>query len=277
MPLLCAAVTAAGADVDVVAWDDDRVDWSAFDLVVVRSTWDYAWRLGEFLTWAERCSRVARLVNPVPVLRWNADKTYLSTLAASGIPVVDTRYVAPGRRADLPADQEFVVKPAVGAGARYAARYGPDDRDLARAHVTRLHGEGLTAMVQPYQHGVDIVGERALVFVAGRFLHGVRKGPVLAQGSRYDQPREAHPGTRVWLPTPEELTLAQRALAAVPDVAAVLYARVDMVGRLRSEGPLIMELELIEPNLFLATHHDSLPAVAEAIVRGATRDIPEGV
>ncbi|MDX2540474.1 ATP-grasp domain-containing protein [Streptomyces sp. WI04-05B] len=267
-PLLVRELLAAGADASAVYWDDPDIDWASFDLALVRSTWDYTWRAEEFAGWLERCGKLTRVANPVGVLRWNMDKRYLGELAAAGIPTVPTSYLAPGEAPALPDDREYVVKPTSGAGARYAARYTPGDGEAAVRHLARMHAEGFTAMVQPYVGSIDVTGERALQFFGGRFLHASRKGAVLAPGTAYDAEKVAHPDLEVWTPTSAELALADRALAAVPGNSGLLYARVDIV--LGDEGePRVMELELIEPNLFLDLHPDSVPVVAEAILRAA--------
>lgn len=267
---LVRALKDAGAEASAEVWDDGGVDWAAFDLAVIRSTWDYSWRSAEFTAWAERCGSLTRLANPADVVRWNTDKRYLGELAAAGVPVVDTRYLAPGDPLDLPDGHEYVVKPTSGAGARYAARYTPHDRDRAVRHLRHLHAEGFTAMVQPYVRGIDSTGERALQFVGGTLLHASRKGAVLAPGTPYDQRKVAHPGLTDWTPTPEEAEVAGRALAAVPSRPELLYARVDLVdgpdGR-----PRVMELELVEPNLFLWLHPQSLPRVVEEFLKAAVR------
>ncbi|MFE9764523.1 RimK family alpha-L-glutamate ligase [Streptomyces sp. NPDC005808] len=268
LPVLAAALEEAGAGAAVARWDDPDVDWAGFDLVVIRSTWDYSWRLAEFVAWAERCGRVTRLANPAGLVRWNADKRYVGDLARAGVPVVPTRYVAPGDPVDFPEDREFVVKPTAGAGARYAARYAPEERETAVRHLARMHAEGLTAMVQPYVKNIDAGGERALQFFGGRLLHASRKGAVLEPGTAYDENKVAHPRLEPWKPTPAELSVAERALAAVPDAGEVLYARVDLVDGDDGE-PCVMELELIEPNLFLWLHPESVPAVTEAIIAAA--------
>lgn len=268
LPVLQGALADAGAEVVVAYWDDPEVDWAGFDLVVIRSTWDYSWRATEFVAWAGRCGQVTRLANPAGVVRWNADKRYIGDLAEAGVPVVPTRYVAPGDPVELPDDREFVVKPTAGAGARYAARYTPEERETAVRHLARMHAEGLTAMVQPYVKNIDAGGERALQFFGGRLLHASRKGAVLEPGTSYDEDKVAHPRLEPWEPTPAELSVAERALAAVPDAGEVLYARVDLVDGDDGE-PCVMELELIEPNLFLWLHPESVPAVAEAIVTAA--------
>ncbi|MET9563934.1 ATP-grasp domain-containing protein [Streptomyces tauricus] len=270
LPVLADAVREAGADVAVVCWDDPDVEWGGFDLALIRSTWDYSWRAAEFLAWADRCGAATTLANPPEVVRWNADKRYLGDLAAAGVPVVDTRYLAPGDPADLPGDREYVVKPTSGAGARYAARYTPDEHDTAVRQLERMHAEGLTAIVQPYVRSIDTAGERALQFFGGRFLHAIRKGAVLESGTAFDDKKVPHPNLRTWQPSPAELAVAERALAAVPGSPELLYARVDLVDG-DDGAPRVMELELVEPNLFLFLHEDSVPVVARAVVEAAAR------
>jgi glutathione synthase/RimK-type ligase-like ATP-grasp enzyme len=268
LPVLRRALEDAGAEVAVAHWDDPAVDWAGFDLVVIRSTWDYSWRVAEFVAWAERCGKVTRLANPAGVVRWNTDKRYLGDLAEAGVPAVETRYLAPGDPVGLPDDHEYVVKPTSGAGARLAARYTPEERETAVRQLERMHAQGLTAMVQPYLSSIDASGERALQFFGGRFLHASRKGAVLEPGTAYDADKVPHPRLEPWEPTPAELSVAERALAAVPDAPELLYARVDLVDG--DDGqPRVMELELIEPNLFLWLHPESLPVVVEAIVKAA--------
>nr|WSY55180.1 hypothetical protein OG999_37015 [Streptomyces sp. NBC_00886] len=268
LPVLVEALRAAGAEAVAVPWDDAGADWSAYDLVLIRSTWDYSWRVAEFVAWAERTGKLTRLANPVQVVRWNTDKRYLGDLAAAGVPVVPTRYLAAGDPADLPDDHEYVVKPTSGAGARFAARYTPDQRETAVRQLERMHLEGLTAMVQPYLTNVDVSGERALLFFGGRFLHASRKGAVLARGTAYDDDKVSHPDLAPWTANPAELSVAERALAAVPDAPELLYARVDLVDGPDGE-PCVMELELVEPNLFLDLHPGSLAVVVEAVLAAA--------
>ncbi|MFJ6660285.1 RimK family alpha-L-glutamate ligase [Streptomyces sp. NPDC091377] len=268
LPVLLEALRAAGAEAQGVAWDDPDVDWGGFDLAVIRSTWDYSWRAAEFLDWAERCGRATRLANPAQIVRWNVDKRYLGDLAAAGIPTVPTRYLAPGEPADLPDGHEYVVKPTSGAGARLAARYTPDRHATAVRQLERMHADGFTAMIQPYVDAIDTTGERALVFYGGTLRHAIRKGPVLARGTAYDERKVPHPGVEPWTPTGAERTLAERALAAVPGASGLLYARVDLVDGADGE-PCVMELELVEPHLFLDLHPGSVEPIAAAMLAAA--------
>ncbi|WP_018545290.1 ATP-grasp domain-containing protein [Streptomyces sp. LaPpAH-108] len=270
LPELVRELREAGADAESRFWDAPDADWASYDLVVIRSTWDYAWRTAEFADWVDRVEAATRLLNPAEVIHWNCDKRYVGDLAAAGVRTVPTRYIAPGSPADLPTAHEYVIKPASGAGARYAARYTPAEHDTAVRHLARLHAEDLTAMVQPYMRAVDTGGERALQFFGGRLLHASRKGAVLTPGTAYDAPRTPHPGLEPWQPSEAELAVAEAALAAVPGGPdRLLYARVDLVDG--EDGlPVLMELELVEPNLFLFLHPGSLPEVAREIIAAAS-------
>ncbi|MEU6738319.1 ATP-grasp domain-containing protein [Streptosporangium sandarakinum] len=246
-----AAWAEAGIAGRVVRWDDPGVDWAGFDAVVVRSPWDYIDRREEFLGWARRVERVTRLLNPAAVLERNTDKTYMRDLDA---PFIPTHWVGPGETPDLPVLDEYVVKPAVSAGARDTIRTG--DRAKAEAHAARLAAEGRTAMVQPYLDMVEAEGETSLVYFGGRFSHAVRRSAMLAAGSAAE--RQNGRG-ELRDPAADQVALAERVLGELPDL---LYARVDMV-RLADGTPVLIELELTEPYLFLRY----APGAAERLAR----------
>jgi glutathione synthase/RimK-type ligase-like ATP-grasp enzyme len=256
--LLLDALRERGADVRPAVWDDAAVDWAAFDLVVVRNTWDYVPRLEAFLDWA---ARVPRLANPVDVLRWNTDKRYLRMLSAVGVPVVPTTWVEPGE-AHEPFAGEHVVKPVVSAGARDTARYGAGADSTP--HVRSLLADGRAVLVQPYLTGVDVEGETALLFVDGAYSHCARKAPVLAPGA--GDPDEVEITART--PTPAQRRVAEAALSAVPFPPPLLYARVDLLPGGDGE-PVVVELELTEPSLFLATSAGAAGRLADAVLRRA--------
>jgi glutathione synthase/RimK-type ligase-like ATP-grasp enzyme len=228
----------------------------------VRSTWDYAERRDAFLAWAES---LPRLLNPLPVLRWNTDKHYLRELAHAGVPVVPTTFVEPGQPLEAP-DRRFVVKPAVSAGSRHSASYEPSRTAEARAHVERLHEIGRAVMVQPYLDAVDAEGEAGVIYLAGSYSHTVRKAALLRPG----QP----PGEALYLeedieraePTEAERALADRALGACPS-NNLLLARVDIVQG--ADGPVVLEVELTEPSLFLGYAPGATERFADAIARAA--------
>jgi hypothetical protein len=260
------ALTARGATVEAVRWDDPAVDWSAYAAAVLRSPWDYVPRRDEFVAWART---VPRLLNPAAVVAWNTDKRYLLDLA--GAPVTPTAYVSPGETWTPPSSGEWVVKPTISAGSQDTGRYAlPSQSDLATAHVARLTAAGRTAMIQPYLSAVDTSGETALMFfpdATGRltFSHAVRKGPMLTGPDE----GKIDPGSEdisARTPSAAELATAERVLAAVPAAYRdLLYARVDLIPS--PDGtPLLVELELTEPSLFLRTVPVAAERLAEAIL-----------
>jgi glutathione synthase/RimK-type ligase-like ATP-grasp enzyme len=293
MPPLIAALSAQGASVETPCWDDDGVDWSRFAVAVLRSTWDYVERIDEFLAWAERCRHATRLLNPPEVVRWNTDKHYLLHLAQAGVPVVPTRFVEPGADTDagvaaflrgnagaLSAGSvteftDFVVKPAIGAGSRDAARFRRADADAARSHLRRLvTAERRSAMLQPYLDRVDDYGETALMYLGGRYSHAIRKGPLLRVGDGLVAGLFAPEQITPRVPDAAELRVAAAAFAAIP-FDPPLYARIDLI---RDGGgqPVVLELELTEPSLFLLHAPGSAAAYATEILARAARAAASG-
>lgn len=269
--LAAAVLRSRGVEVVPAVWDDPAVDWSAFELVVLRSPWDYVARRDEFVAWA---ARVPRLANPAGVVAWNTDKRYLADLATAGVPVIPTVFVAPGGSWRPAREDEVVVKPAVGAGSRDAGRYrlaDPAHRRLAADHVDRLTRAGRIAMVQPYLSAVDTHGETAVLFLTDpgtgelRYSHCIRKGAMLAGPDPGGEDLYRPEQITARVPSDAELAVARRALAAVPhDAEPLLYARVDMIPG--PDGhPVVVELEVTEPSLFLG-HGDGAAARFAAAV-----------
>lgn len=272
-PLL-GALERAGASVALAAWDDRSVDWTRYDAAVVRWPWDYTRRREEFVAWAESVGD--RLHNAPAVLRWNSDKRYLADLGDAGLPVVPTSLVEPGEPPPR-LDGEVVVKPTVSAGARDTGRFGPTAHEGARALIARLTEAGRTAMVQPYLPAVEQRGETAIVMIAGRESHVLRKRAVL--GADEEAPiTEGELGSAVAMWDPElvqqgEADAAERELAAaVIDYVTQrfggeppLYARVDMLAG-EDGRPVLLELEAVEPALHLTAVPDAAERLAEALI-----------
>jgi O-ureido-D-serine cyclo-ligase len=282
MPPLLLALRTAGARVATPFWDDPAVDWGSFDKAVLRSTWDYVDRIEEFLDWTERCSEQTRLLNPPAVVRWNIDKHYLAELSHSGVAVVPTRFVAPGTDPRIELDRflaggqgactvgacsdfpQFVVKPAIGAGSRDAARYLRGERDKAVVHLDRLLAGGRSAMLQPYLDRVDEHGETAVVYIGGRYSHAFRKGPLLRLGddlvSGLFAPEQITPRE----PDAAELRVAAAAFGPIAG-ASPLYARIDLIRNPQGE-PVVLELELTEPSLYFVHAPDAANRFADALL-----------
>ncbi len=248
LPLIETAAAHRGVNAEILPWDDPKVDWSRFEAVVVRSCWDYTERLDEFLTWT---ASVPRLHNQHEAIRWNTDKIYLRQIEAAGVPIIETRWdVEPGDEIGSPG--EWVVKPSISAGARDTARWRTAEE--VYAHSAELTAAGRTSMVQPYISSVDHEGETAMLFIDGVFSHAIRKGQLLEKDEGVVQDRAGRETIDPRTPTAAQRDVAQAALAAVDTVlgrpANLLYARVDLVTA-ADGSPIVIELELTEPSLFL--------------------------
>lgn len=267
LPPLQGALEALGARGEPVVWDDPAVDWGAYPLAVVRSTWDYVARRDEFLSWADRASRATRLLNPPAILRWNTHKTYLREMARAGVPVVPTHFVEPGDRCEIPFEGEIVVKPAVGAGSVDTERYARRDLPEVASHVRRLQSAGRTVMVQPYLKRLDEAGETAMVFFEGEYSHSIRKGPILGASYQMVGGLFAKEDIRRREATAEEQRLAERVLSCVPGgPKKLLYARVDAAPGPDGK-PVLLEFEATEPSVFLAFADGAAERFARAILR----------
>ena len=262
--LLVPALAALGVTAVPAVWDSTGVCWDEFHGVLIRSCWDYHLRLPEFLGWIARRERAGSVVwNRADLLRWNCHKGYLRDLAARDVATVPTRWLARGEEIDLralladAAWQDAVVKPAVSASASGTWRTSIETATTDRARLDELLRAG-DVMVQPLLREVGDAGEWSLLFLGGRFSHAVLKRP--ASGDYRVQWEFG--GSAVSAAPPRRLLDdAERVIAATP--GDPVYARVDGVER---EGRLVlMELELIEPHLFLGWDAEAADRLARAI------------
>lgn len=248
-----------GFEVATAVWDDKAVDWARAGIVIIRSTWDYNLRHGDFLSWAESVAAVTPLYNPISLVRWNLHKSYLADLAARGVPTVPTLWLDKGsaralsRVLDERGWKTAVVKPGIGLstyGVRKVTGTTQDQQHVE--HLLRSHD----VMVQPYMRSVDERGERSLMFIGGIYSHAARKTAfqaLLPTGEAGETPADA---------TQAEIAVATSALQALP--AAPLYARADLVDDDQGQ-PVIIEFELIEPTLFLGMHPSAAERFADAL------------
>lgn len=270
---LQAALQARGVDASVCVWSDPANDWSRFDAVIIRSTWDYFRRYPAFLAWLDHLDdRGVRVINDSSVVRWNADKHYLQSLSRLGIPVVPTEFAA---AADVLAvvealgDREVVVKPAVSGSAWNTMRGRARDAAF-RAEAARLPREA-TYLVQPFLPEIASAGEWSLVYFGERLHHAVLKTPAAG-----DYRVQSEHGGLIRVATPDiRLQAAGRKVldaARTLGMGATTYARVD--GVVVDDDFLLMELELIEPNLFL-TLADAVDPFADEVA-AALADVLAG-
>ena len=252
-------------------WNDASRNWSRFDAVIIRSCWDYHLQPEKFLRWIAGLQALSVSVfNSADIIRWNADKTYLRDLEAKGIAVVPTLWPEPGNPISLNASlrelawPKAVVKPRISATAYRTQLVTPENAISTQALFDDLRQDP-GVMVQKFMDGITTEGEWSLMFFAGAFSHAVIKCP-----KRGDFRVQNDFGGTAHLadPPPDVLAAAAQAVRAVD---ATQYARVDGVV---DEGQFrLMELELIEPALFLAEHNAAPTQFAEAIAHVLTAQI----
>lgn len=249
-----------------VDWARADFDWSSVRCAVFRTTWDYFFRFDEFSNWLDRVSTKTRLINPVEMVRWNMDKHYLHDIEARGVRIVPTHFLERGTKAKLAEDltrlgwAEAVLKPAVSGAARHTYRINPDNAAEHDGVLEQLL-EHEAMLIQPFQREIVEQGELTLVVLGDRCTHAVRK---IAKAGDF-RVQDDHGGTvHPHEAAPDELAFAERAAAACQPQPA--YARIDVVRD--NEGELaVMELELVEPELFLRFCPEAADVLAEHLSR----------
>lgn len=264
--LLVPALERLGITATPVVWSDRSVSWRDFEAVILRSCWDYHLRFAEFQDWLRSLERAdVRCWNTSHMVRWNADKRYLLDLARRGIATIPTMIAARGRPHAVEAIaaaegwSHFVIKPAVSAsGYETHALRTPLDA-AARAAIVRVATIG-DVLVQPFAPEVGESGELSLTFFDGAFSHATLKR---ARAGEFRVQTE-HGGSVD--ATAVDDTLVAQATNVIESLdERPLYARVD--GIARGDSLLLMELELIEPNVFMSYHADGAQRFAAAIHR----------
>lgn len=262
--LLAEAFQDAGWRVEIAAWDDPVITWPDFGAVVVRSTWDYHRRVSRFRAWLEACEADdVRLWNPPGLIRWNLHKSYLLELGESGLPVVPTEIVGRGEPGDLSALlaargwPEAVVKPAVAATAyrTFRTSMATAAGDQTAFHELLAYSD---VLIQSFIAEIESAGEISFLFFAGRYSHAVLKR---AKPGDFRVQSDYGGSDRPVAPEAALLEQARRIAAAIPQ--PWLYARIDTVDR--GGSLVIMEVELIEPQLFFGHHPDAAARLAAAV------------
>jgi glutathione synthase/RimK-type ligase-like ATP-grasp enzyme len=260
--ILLAALEANGMRTRAAVWSDASVDWSLSPITVLRSPWDYFRRIDEFKQWLDATEPATTFINSADVVRWNMHKSYLRDLAARGVPVVPTHYVEQGLQPDIHAIcerrgwREIVIKPCIGGSAYLTKRFAMENASPAVEHLKALTAIQ-DAMIQPYLPAVESSRERALVFIGGAYSHAGLKAPFNAG------PAGGEKAATPFVPAQDEVDFASTVIAALdalPD-----YARVDFV--VTGNGPLVMEVELIEPALYFSFRPEAAGMLAHILIR----------
>ena len=277
---ILAALAALGVPAAPVRWRDEPLNPGMFDLVVLRSPWDYPEHLDAFHAWMNRVAEHTPILNCPATIRWNLDKRYLIALGAADIAVVPTTFC--GRQPQVAAaiaatdSPRVVIKPNVSIGSRDSGLFDRDD-EAAHQLADRILASGRLVMVQPAIDRVAEVGEHALVCFDGEFSHAFAKGPILAEGGGFLGGRYTENITPA-TPSNAEIALVTHASGAIATLVdhtncdasgfcerSPLYARFDVVEG--EDGPLLLEAELFEPAYFLSTSPGAAERFAAAVAR----------
>jgi glutathione synthase/RimK-type ligase-like ATP-grasp enzyme len=253
-----------GWRVSTVSWRQTEIPWREFDAVIIRSTWDYWDDVPAFLEVLRQIDRESRLANSLEIVRWNLEKTYLVDLERKGVGIVPT--IWPGEvkpdsfqafSGQLKSD-ELVIKPVIGANGEKAFRVSPADPEQRRAMISDCFTDR-RALVQRFMPAILTEGEYSLFFFSGAFSHAILKIPA---ESEFRSQEERGAVIRAVVPEQHLLMRGQQALAAL--AGTPLYARIDFV-RDDEDDFLVMELELIEPSMYLRTDPGAPMRFARAI------------
>jgi glutathione synthase/RimK-type ligase-like ATP-grasp enzyme len=254
-----------GHEVDVCIWDANDVVWQSYDAVVIRSPWDYYKKIPQFLAWLDmlEASRI-NVINDIKTLRWNLNKSYLFELSQAGLPVIPSQLVAPSDQRTLHQifetmqGTDIVIKPVQSAGAWRTLRINSSNLLDAESsfNTWRLEHDFL---VQAFMPEIIADGEWSLIYFNGQFSHAVVKRAKLGDF----RVQSDHGGTVLQADAPKNIcTQALKILKYLPSMPC--YARVD--GVVRDGAFLVMELELLEPQLFLDIEEHAACHFAEAIL-----------
>jgi glutathione synthase/RimK-type ligase-like ATP-grasp enzyme len=262
--LLLPELDERGIDYEIAIWNDSAVDWSSYDAILIRSTWDYFHHARDWAAWLDKVESLGvPMLNPLRVIRWNSHKSYLQQLAQADVPVVDTVMTQGDTGADL-ADlmrgagwEDAIVKPAIDGGA--ARLFRVRDVDDAQARFDELVAQG-DVLVQPFLESITDQGELSLLYFGGELSHTLRK--TAKPGDIRVQPVWGG-NAEIIGPTAEMIHVAERTFDAIEE--EILYARVDLV-RADDNTLRLIELEVIEPLLFLELDDGAAGRFADALV-----------
>lgn len=262
--LVLAALKRRGYGVQALVWNDPKIDWQKAGVCVVRSTWDYHRHYAEFRRWLQGVAPLVPLINSAKIMLWNSRKTYLQDLSDQGVAIVPTRFIDKTNGQSLEsilrasAWSDAIVKPVVGLCTAGVKRVKLDDRanlEQSEEHLRLLLADD-TVMIQPYIASVADYGERSQIFFDGEYSHSIRRAPFQQMGMA------GQVGETLAQPCQDEIDFARRVLSKLEERPA--YARVDLVRD--NEGKLLlMELELVEPSLFLSFHKPAADRFAEIL------------
>lgn len=253
-----------GLDIESVIWDDPAVDWTKYDVALLKTPWDYHQKIDAFKAWLDKIESLnIRLLNDYKTVRWNLDKHYLKEIIADGFDVIPSAFLEQGWQGDLfPLFEDLktdsiIIKPCVSGGSKNTIVVHKDEVDDCYAQVVSLLTDG-AYIVQPLMNEVQN-GEWSYTFFNGEYSHTILKKPK-AGDFRVQQIY----GGSIDTLYPTEAEIAHAATYVARYAKDCLYARVD--GLMVNGHFVLMELELIEPYLYLSYGENAIEKYYQAIV-----------
>ena len=259
---------ARGYRVEPVVWQEhDGEALHSFKNLIFCSVWDYQEDYACFRRWLQEAMTRSNLVNSARIIEWNIDKTYMKTLKSAGIPTIPTAWLDKGSPASLPElhfdSKNVVIKPSIGAGSQGMKRFNLEsdaEKTGATEHIGSL-AQKSGVMIQPYLPSADKVGEHALLYFGGRFSHAIHR-PL---AGHHAEPDEEVARVTAIEPSEEAIFIGDKIMEALPFRPA--YMRVDLLQAEHGSYQLL-ELEMVEPSLFLAASPGSERCYVDALEKG---------
>ncbi len=264
--LLTEALEAKGLKVHRISWDDPNFDWATTKVALFRTTWDYFHRAQEFSAWLEKAQQLTRFINPVEIIRWNMDKHYLQDLAKLGVPIVPTVFIETGEQRMLEEIitasgwRKTILKPAISGGARHTYKIA-EGQAAEREAIFKQLITSEAMLLQPFMDLVESHGEVSHMVFDGKYSHSVLKK---AKAGDFRVQDDFGGSVHEYQASPEEIKFAENVTANCQPIPA--YARVDLMWD-NNEALALVELELIEPELWMRKHPTSAQLFADAVVK----------
>lgn len=263
--LVKTALENKGFKVTRKSWSDPEFDWSNTKAVLFRTTWDYFDRYAEWKEWLENTSKVTQMINPFSTIQWNMDKHYLGDLKKKGVNIPETLYLERGTQttlADLLKEtgwNDCILKPCISGAARHTYKLNQNNIREHEATFQQLIAEE-AFMLQPFQKNVVEKGEVSLMVMGGQFTHAVLK---VAKPGDFRVQDDFGGTVHEYTPNKEEIAFAEKAVAACSPQP--FYARVDVI-RDNNNELAVIEMELIEPELWFRMKPEAADVLAKAVV-----------
>lgn len=260
--ILQSALQEEAYHVSAVCWDA-KVDWKSFDLIILRSCWDYHYRIEEFLTWIDNLERLnIKIINPVSLVKWNYSKQYLYELQQKNVPIIPTDFLYKNNLIDIESlmkkynGKDIIIKPSIGASAYNIEKINSNEISLIKSKIHALL-EKNNVLIQPFMEEIK-EGELSLIFLGDIYSHTVLKKPhphdFRSQSEYKGIEKRIYPNN----------TIIQQAFEILKHIGEqTLYARVD--GLIINKSFVLNELELIEPNLFFDLFPEGAKILAKII------------